>query len=149
MFGISNAPNTPRNRIAAIIAIVFGLGVGFYIAVSGGKDNETAAETASESTPTSTSSPLSAPSVPTPPKSLTLEDIDFDGYSQDLAKFTGLKEGQSRGEAVDNVRLYFAPDTGKIISTSQSTFERQSRRNLSYLERRKRRARSCGFRLSY
>jgi len=63
--------------------------------------------------------------VPSMPKSLTLEDIDFNAYSKALAKFTGLKEGQSRGEAVDNVRLYFAPEQGsKIISTSQSTFER-------------------------
>lgn len=66
-----------------------------------------------------------APSTLTPPKSLTLEDIDFNDYSKGLAKFTGLKEGQSRGEAVDNVRLYFAPEQGsQIISTSQSTFER-------------------------
>ena len=65
-------------------------------------------------------------SLPTMPKSLTLEDIDFNSYSKDLAKFTGLKEGQSRGEAVDNVRLYFAPEQGsQIISTSQSTFERE------------------------
>ena len=65
------------------------------------------------------------PDIPPAPKSLTLEDIDFNDYSKDLAKFTGLKEGQSRGEAVDNVRLYFAPEQGsQIISTSQSTFER-------------------------
>jgi len=65
------------------------------------------------------------PAVSSMPKSLTLEDIDFNAYSKELAKFTGLKERQSRGEAVDNVRLYFAPEPGsKIISTSQSTFER-------------------------
>ena len=65
------------------------------------------------------------PSAPTAPKSLILEDIDFNSYSQDLAKFTGLKKGQSRGEAVDNVRLYFAPEQGNtIISTTQSMFER-------------------------
>ena len=69
---------------------------------------------------------LESPSIPSAPlKSFTLEDIDFNDYSKDLAKFTGLKEGQSRGEAVDNVRLYFAPEGGNtIISTSQSTFER-------------------------
>jgi len=70
---------------------------------------------------------MSEASTPLPPmrKSLALEDIDFNGYSKGLAKFTGLKEGQSRGEAVDNVRLYFAPEDGNtIISTSQSTFER-------------------------
>jgi len=71
-----------------------------------------------------TTSPSSTP-IPPMPKSLTLEDIDFNAYSKTLAKFTGLKEGQSRGEAVDNVRLYFAPEQGsQIISTSQSTFER-------------------------
>ena len=68
---------------------------------------------------------VAATTTPTPPKSLTLEDIDFNSYSKGLAKFTGLKEGQSRGEAVDNVRLYFAPERGnQIISTSQSVFER-------------------------
>ena len=59
-------------------------------------------------------------------KTRTLEDIDFNSFSKELAKFTGLKAGQSRGEAVDNVRLYFAPEQGsQIISTSQSTFERE------------------------
>ena len=66
------------------------------------------------------------PPLPSMPKSLSLEDIDFNSFSRDLAKFTGLKEGQSRGEAVDNVRLYFAPESGSaIISTSQSKFERE------------------------
>ena len=68
---------------------------------------------------------LATPTPPTP-KSLTVEDIDFNDYSKALAKWTGLKEGQSRGEAIDNVRLYFAPEEGNsIISTSQSTFERE------------------------
>ncbi|WP_154813613.1 hypothetical protein [Hellea balneolensis] len=66
------------------------------------------------------------PPAPPMPKSLTLEDVDFNSYSKGLAKFTGLREGQSRGEAIDNVRLYFAPEDGNtIISTSQSTFERE------------------------
>lgn len=65
------------------------------------------------------------PPPPPIPKSLTLEDIDFTTYSKDLAKWTGLKEGQSRGEAVDNVRLYFAPEDGStMIKTTQSKFER-------------------------
>jgi len=115
---IFDAPNTPRNRIAAIIAIVAGLGVGFYMSVSD-KDDK------AESAQASVSTPVSTPATPVMPKSLTLEDIDFNSYSKALAKFTGLKEGQSRGEAVDNVRLYFAPEGGNtIISTSQSTFER-------------------------
>jgi len=127
MFGISNVPNTPRNRIAALIAVVLGLGVGFYFVVSGGKDyKEASTEPARVSAPASTSTPMATPAVPTPPKSLTLEDIDFNSYSKDLAKFTGLQEGQSRGEAVDNVRLYFAPEDGStMIRTSQSTFERE------------------------
>ena len=67
-----------------------------------------------------------SPTIPTPPKTLTLDDIDFNSFSKELAKWTGLKAGQSRGEAVDNVRLYFAPEQGsQIISTSQSTFERE------------------------
>jgi len=66
------------------------------------------------------------PAMPPMPKSLTLEDIDFNDYSKALAKWTGLKEGQSRGEAVDNIRLYFAPESGdSIVSTSQSIFERE------------------------
>ena len=68
----------------------------------------------------------SVPPIPPMPKSLTLEDIDFNAYSKDLAKFTGLKDGQSRGEAVDNVRLYFAPERGNtMVKTTQSKFERE------------------------
>ena len=90
----------------------------FLLACGEQKTNETI-----NSVPASTPAPASA--TPTPPKSLTLEDIDFNAYSKGLAKFTGLKEGQSRGEAVDNVRLYFAPENGSaMISTSQSKFER-------------------------
>jgi len=82
------------------------------------------AEVASVSETPKVISEASTPLLPMR-KSLALEDIDFNGYSKGLAKFTGLKEGQSRGEAVDNVRLYFAPEDGNtIISTSQSTFER-------------------------
>ena len=58
--------------------------------------------------------------------SRTIDDIDFNGYSKELAKFTGLSVGQSRGEAVDNIRLYFAPEQGStIINTTQSKFERE------------------------
>jgi len=100
--------------------------VGFYMSVSDKGDDKDTVEQASVSSPLSApaTSP-SSPPLPAMPKSLTLEDIDFNNYSKTLAKFTGLKEGQSRGEAVDNVRLYFAPADGNtIISTSQSSFER-------------------------
>jgi len=49
---IFDAPNTPRNRIAAIIAIVAGLGVGFYMSVSD-KDDKAESAQASVSTPVS------------------------------------------------------------------------------------------------
>lgn len=126
-----NAPNTKRNRITALIAIALGLGVGFYMAVSYKGDVSkieatSAAKTVSVPTPEAAPTTSSKPTpLPPMPKSLTLEDIDFNSYSKGLAKFTGLEEGQSRGEAVDNIRLYFAPEGGStIISTSQSTFER-------------------------
>ena len=107
-------------RVALIICAAFGLTacdedelLPFWMGKGDTKQSEMTVET------------IPTPSAPIMPKSLTLEDIDFNGYSKALAKFTGLKEGQSRGEAVDNVRLYFAPEQGsQIISTSQSTFER-------------------------
>lgn len=68
---------------------------------------------------------LSVPLPPAPPKSLRLEDIDFTTYSEELARFTGLEIGQSRVEAIDNIRLYFAPEDGStIMQTRQSSFER-------------------------
>ncbi len=116
---IPQAPNTRRNRIAALIAIALGLGVGFYFTVSEGEK-----EQASDVAVVTEVSEL--PKQPNRPQSLRLEDIDFQSYSKDLAKFTGLAEGQSRIEAIDNVRLYFAPEEGdNIIHTRQSSFERE------------------------
>ena len=64
------------------------------------------------------------PEMPLMPKSLVLDDIDFNSFSKDLAVSVGLKEGLSRGEAVDLIRLHFAPHSGEImIKTSQSIFE--------------------------
>lgn len=124
MFGISNVPDTPRNRIAALIAVVLGLGVGFYFTYSGGDEKSDATEIEAPSQPIASSTNVPAP--PTPPKSLRLEDIDFTAYSEAMARFTGLEVGQSRIEAIDNVRLYFAPGEGAdIIQTSQSIFERE------------------------
>ncbi len=59
-----------------------------------------------------------------PPKPQTLEDIDFSSYSSDLAKFTGLERGEARIDAVDKVRLYFAPQGAEIVKTSTKTFDR-------------------------
>ena len=78
---------------------------------------QTAAVTEAETSPT--------PDMPLLPKSRRLEDIDFTAYSRELAKYTGLKEGQSRIEAIDNVRLYFTPEKAEtILRTSQSSFEK-------------------------
>ena len=58
-------------------------------------------------------------------QSLTLEDIDFDSYSESLAKSIGLKNGEDRWAAVDKMRLYFAPKDGTtILNTKTSKFER-------------------------
>ncbi len=66
---------------------------------------------------------IKSPTPPTPPKTRTVDDIDFAAFSKDLAKFTGLKEGQERWKAVDAVRLYFVPEDGSIIQTAQSSFD--------------------------
>ena len=67
-----------------------------------------------------------APSAPPAPvKSLTLEDIDFASYSEDLAKFVGLENGEDRWAAIDKMRLYFAPEDGQtILNTKTSSFDR-------------------------
>lgn len=58
-------------------------------------------------------------------KTLTLEDIDFSSYSEDLAKFIKLEAGESNWAAIDKMRLYFAPEDGKtILQTKTSTFDR-------------------------
>ena len=62
---------------------------------------------------------------PAPAKSLTLEDIDFTSYSEDLAKSIGLEAGEDRWTAIDKMRLYFAPEDGTtILNTKTSKFDR-------------------------
>jgi hypothetical protein len=78
---------------------------------------QTAAVTETEKTPT--------PVKPPVPNTDVFDEIDFTAYSRELAKFTGLKEGQSRVEAIDNVRLYFTPEKADtILRTSQRSIER-------------------------
>ena len=61
---------------------------------------------------------------PAPIKSMTLEDIDFASYSEDLAKFVGLENGEDRWAAIDKMRLYFAPEDGQtILNTKTSSFD--------------------------
>jgi len=65
----------------------------------------------------------STPPVPLTPKSLTLDDIDFSSYSEDLAKFIQLENGEESWAAIDKMRLYFAPEDGQtILQTKTSTF---------------------------
>jgi hypothetical protein len=102
--------------------IILGISLAAFIAA--GCSNEQAVDTAEVLQVEGVSNPT-PPIPPVPPKSLRLEDIDFTEYSESLARFTDLEVGQSRIEAIDNVRLYFAQDEGTgIIQTSQSIFER-------------------------
>ncbi len=76
---------------------------------------------------------VAPPETPIVPEKRALEEIDFTAYSQDLAKYTGLKEGQSRIEAIDQVRLYFAPENADtILQTSSNRFEREDGSVLIY-----------------
>jgi len=122
---IFNAANTKRNRIAALIAIVLGLIVGFVIAISGGDDDAPV----SELPELSGQERLTSATPPTPPSpSLPenkLEDVDFSAYSTALARFVGLELGDTRLETIDKIRLYYAPESGStIITTASQTFER-------------------------
>ena len=69
---------------------------------------------------------ITAPNAPPAPvKSMTLEDINFASYSEDLAKFVGLENGEDRWAAIDKMRLYFAPEDGTtILNTKTSKFDR-------------------------
>jgi len=56
---------------------------------------------------------------------MTLEDIDFASYSEDLAKFIQLENGEESWAAIDKMRLYFAPEDGQtILQTKTTTFDR-------------------------
>ncbi len=54
-----------------------------------------------------------------------VEDIDFESYSTELASHIGLKQGEIRLDAIDKMRLYFAPEPGtNMVNLTSSTFER-------------------------
>lgn len=65
------------------------------------------------------------PAIPQTPQlpAATVGDIDFESYSQDLAKWVGLEVGETRLSATDKIRLYFIPDDGRIIRTTSASFE--------------------------
>ncbi len=99
----------PRKRGEGVLLVL----IGFSMAACSPQTSETV-ETIDATVVTQT---------PTPPKTSTVDDIDFNAFSKDLAKFAGLKEGQERWQAVDAVRLYFVPEDGSIIQTAQSSFD--------------------------
>jgi hypothetical protein len=84
---------------------------------------------ASETTPP----PTEAPAMPAAPKSPEtramlpagkVDEIDFKSYSKELANRIGLIEGETRLDAIDKIRLYFAPEPGtNMVNLTSSTFE--------------------------
>ena len=55
----------------------------------------------------------------------SLEDIDFNSYSQELAGAFGLEIGETRLDSIDKIRLYFSPEPGtNMVNMTSSTFER-------------------------
>jgi len=72
----------------------------------------------------SAKSEAASPSTPSLPAG-SLEDIDFNAYSMDIASRFGLRMGESRIETIDKIRLYFAPEKGnEITNLTSATFER-------------------------
>lgn len=72
------------------------------------------------------SNPPSAPTPPATPKlpAGTVDDIDFTAYSKELAQSVALIDGESRLDAIDKIRLYFAPEPGtNMVNLTSSTFE--------------------------
>lgn len=124
---IFDAPNTKRNRIAALVAIILGLGVGFYMSLSD-KDEKPAKESAPVTTTPVVPTVSGAVQPPVVPKTLPagrIEDIDFGAYSPELASSIDLRMGENRLDTIDKIRLYFAPEPGtNMVSMTSSTFER-------------------------
>jgi hypothetical protein len=131
MFGISNVPDTPRNRVAAGIAIALGLAFGFYVAVSGDKDDAPTTPTASAST--------DLPTVPTPPTSSVdaatgeammasgaammpddLTSLDPSDYSIDLARFIPVERGMEQFAAKDEFLVYYNDNAGPQTRVSMT-----------------------------
>lgn len=85
-----NAPNTKKNQIAALVAIIVGLGVGFYMSISDKPKDKVG-------------------------PSFTTSLHDMDNFSQELAGHIGLETGFDRDSAEAEIRGYF----GTTASTGQ------------------------------
>ena len=65
-----------------------------------------------------------APSAPPTLPAGSVDDIDFDAYSKNLANRVGLVDGETRLDSIDKIRLYFAPEPGtNMVNLTSSTFE--------------------------
>lgn len=72
------------------------------------------------SNPTPAVTPPATPKLPAG----KVDDIDFTAYSAELAQTVGLIDGESRLDAIDKIRLYFAPEPGtNMVNLTSSTFE--------------------------
>jgi len=65
----------------------------------------------------------STPAVPMLPAG-TVNDIDFEAYSAELASIFDLQLGETRLDSIDKIRLYFSPEPGtNMVNLTSSTFE--------------------------
>jgi len=89
----------------------------------------TACQQASEKVPEPALPAVKTESVAPIPQSQNLptgkvEDIDFASYAEHLASPIDLELGDSRLDAIDKIRLYFAPEPGtNLVNLTSSTFE--------------------------
>ena len=118
-----NVPNTRKNRVAAIIAIILGLSVGFYMSVSDKKGKGTAIE--SDVVP-------GVAQVIVPPRTtetndiMRIADIDFRSYNKELANGIELQSMESLNSAIVKIETYFTPHGGNLegydpLKTGQKT----------------------------
>ena len=108
-----NAPNTKTNRIAAIIVVILGLIVGFYLATRGGSDDADVTpppEAPIQTTPETPTTPDPGPTDPTEiitAQTVTIPgvEIGMDSIEAEDAIEAFLKPKTSEGNQTYNMRL--------------------------------------------